>query len=315
MTIYEDENILNGAAILVNELKKSFKDKEAVKRISFTVNKGDIFGFLGPNGAGKTTTVKMLNGLISPDSGEIKIFNINPMKYPEKAHGLMGTLTETSQMYNQLTGIENLIFFAKLFGIEKNFARERVANIMKKIGLNDSKDKKLQFYSTGQRKKLSLARVFLHEPQLLILDEPTSGLDPESAKQINEMIKSYAQENQATVFLCTHQLRYAQDICTTYGFINEGNLICTGSFSDIIKRYGQKRHLHLTAKLKETDRSLDDNRCGLNQYKIPILESEEVAAIVKKVVLDGGMVYGAKMEEPNLEEIYFNVIKEEKTYE
>ncbi|MDR1774245.1 MAG: ABC transporter ATP-binding protein, partial [Clostridioides sp.] len=187
---------MNGAVddkriIKVDNIIKKFGDKEVIKGITFEVTDGEIFGFLGPNGAGKTTIVKMLNGIINPTSGSLSIAGIDPLTYPEKVHALVGTLTETASMYEQMTGIENLVFFSRIFGLKKNFLNEKINSLLKEIGLYEDRNKLVKYYSTGMKKKLSLARTFLHSPKLLILDEPTSGLDPESAKKINTLIKNY----------------------------------------------------------------------------------------------------------------------------
>ncbi|HIF1615861.1 TPA: ABC transporter ATP-binding protein, partial [Enterococcus faecium] len=229
--------------IKVDNITKKFEDKEVIKGITFDVYEGEIFGFLGPNGAGKTTIVKMLNGIINPTSGLLSIVGIDPLSYPERIHALVGTLTETANMYEQMTAIENLAFFSKIFGVKEKNINKRINFILNEVGLYEDRNKLVKHYSTGMRKKLSLARTLIHNPKLLILDEPTSGLDPESAKKVNALIKNYVKKNNGTVFLCTHQLRYAQDICTRYGFIDKGKLVCSGELNEIILRNNFKKYL------------------------------------------------------------------------
>lgn len=301
--------------IKIEALVKKFGDKEAVKNVSFEVAEGEIFGFLGPNGAGKTTIVKMLNGLIRPNAGKIDVLGYDPILYPEKIHALAGTLTETAGMYEQMTGNENLVFFSKLFGIEDRCINDRIEVVLHQVDLYEHRNVKLKYYSTGMKKKLSLARIFIHRPKLLILDEPTSGLDPESAKRINKLISDYVKKRHATVFLCTHQLRYAQDICTKYGFINEGKLICTGNFSEILNKCNLEKYLYLYAKLDKNDRFFDDFEIDSDRYKVPIVNKEEVSTIVKKIVLSGGNIFEAKICEPSLEELYFLLVERKGFYE
>ena len=147
---------------------------------------------------------------------------IDPSKEPEKVHALSGVVTEHARMYDHLTGMENLIFYGSLFGLGKEEARQRAENLLKRLALNEAENQRLSAYSTGMRQRLSLARALLHRPRVLFLDEPTSGLDPESAQNVNRLIRDLAVKENVTIFLCTHQLRYAQEICTRYGLIEEG---------------------------------------------------------------------------------------------
>src|SRR5699024_8744650 len=138
-----------------------------------------------------------------------------------KAHLLSGIVTEHAQMYNNLTGIENLLFYATAFGLKQKEGEQRGELLLRELDLMEAKDRKLATYSTGIRQSLSLARALLHRPNVLFLDEPTSCLDPESAQNVNQMIQNLARKEGVTIFLCTHQLRYAQEICTRYGLIEQ----------------------------------------------------------------------------------------------
>lgn len=173
-------------AIVLQGLSKTYMNgKRAVNRISFSLKQGEVFGFLGPNGAGKTTTVKLLTGMLAPSEGEIRILGLNPAEAPKKVHAVSGVVTEHAQMYNNMTGKQNLIFYGSVFGMAKAEADKRVAFLLKQLELDEAGDQKLSTYSTGMRQRLSLARALIHRPQILFLDEPTSGLDPESAQNVN----------------------------------------------------------------------------------------------------------------------------------
>ena len=194
--------------VTMQKLSKTYPDgKEALKQLSLSLSTGEVFGFLGPNGAGKTTTVKLLTGVLTPSGGSCDIMGVNPNIQPEKAHLLSGIVTEHAQMYDNLTGMENLIFYAAAFGLGQKEGKQRGESLLRELELTEAKDRKLATYSTGMRQRLSLARALLHCPKVLFLDEPTSGLDPESAQNVNQMIQNLARKEGITVFLCTHQLR------------------------------------------------------------------------------------------------------------
>ncbi|MGN0250228.1 MAG: ABC transporter ATP-binding protein [Oliverpabstia sp.] len=160
------------------------------------MERGEIFGFLGPNGAGKTTTIKLLCGMLVPSSGSCRVFGIDPTKNPEKLHQISGVITEHAQMYDHLSGIENLIFYGTLFGINRSDCEKS----LERLDLTDAQNRKLSAYSTGMRQHLSLARALMHSPEILFLDEPTSGLDPESAQNVNMLIQELAVDGTTKLF-------------------------------------------------------------------------------------------------------------------
>lgn len=157
--------------ITIEQLSKTYADgKKALDSITLSLEQGEIFGFLGPNGAGKTTTVKLLNGMISPTSGSCTVFSLSPSQEPEKIHSLSGVLTEHAQMYDHMTGLENLIFYGSVFNIPESESLRRAKVLLEELELSDAANKKLSAYSTGMRQKLSLARALIHQPKVLFLD-------------------------------------------------------------------------------------------------------------------------------------------------
>src|SRR5699024_8812856 len=148
-------------------------------------------------------------------------------------HAVSGVLTEHAQMYDNLTAMQNLLFYAAVFGVSAADGKERAESLLRQLELEGDKDRRLSTYSTGMRQKLFFARALIHRPKILFLDEPTSGLDPESAQNVNRLIRDLAQKEGVTIFLCTHQLRYAQEICTRYGLIEEGSLLAAGTFKQL----------------------------------------------------------------------------------
>ena len=187
-------------AVVLKNLSKTYPNgKKAVSGIDFSLKQGEIFGFLGPNGAGKTTTVKLLTGMLTPSEGECRVLGLNPAETPEKVHDLSGVVTEHAQMYNNMTGKQNLVFYGSVFGITKAEAEKRAGSLLEQLDLEEAGDQKLSTYSTGMRQRLSLARALIHRPRILFLDEPTSGLDPESAQNVNQLIRKLAEDKKITI--------------------------------------------------------------------------------------------------------------------
>ena len=277
--------------------------KEALKQLSMSLSTGEVFGFLGPNGAGKTTTVKLLTGVLSPSGGLCEIMGVNPNIQPEKVHLLSGIVTEHAQMYDNLTGIENLMFYATAFGLKQKEGKQRGESLLKELELTEAKDRKLATYSTGMRQRLSLARALLHRPKVLFLDEPTSGLDPESAQNVNQIIHNLACKEGITVFLCTHQLRYAQEICTRYGMIDQGTLLASGTIDELRARVFTSKSLRICASAVPD--KLNFVKCGANEFETQIQDKKEIPDLIRKIVDAGEDIYSVNLAEPSLEDIYF----------
>ena len=287
--------------------------KEALKQLSLSLNPGEVFGFLGPNGAGKTTTVKLLTGVLTPSDGTCSVFGIDPNREPEKAHALSGIVTEHAQMYDNLTGMENLLFYSSVFGMEHAEGKKRAEFLLKELELEEAQNRKLSTYSTGMRQRLSLARALLHHPKILFLDEPTSGLDPESAQNVNHMIQNLAKEDGITVFLCTHQLRYAQEICTRYGLIEQGTLLASGTLQELRDSVFSTTRLRIRATGIPSDLPLE--QVGASEYQTAIHSEKEIPELVRKIVSGGGEIYAVYTEQPSLEDIYFALTMKQACYE
>ena len=176
--------------IEVKNLVKSFDDFNAVNSISFDVEKREVFGFLGPNGAGKTTTINMLTGLARPTSGEITIAGYDGIKHIKKVQQLIGIVPDESNLYDEMSGFDNLTFCASLYGMKKEVREERAKELLKQFSLEDTGDRPFKAYSKGMKRKLTIAAGIIHNPEILFLDEPTTGIDVESARQIRKMIKN-----------------------------------------------------------------------------------------------------------------------------
>ena len=297
-------------AVLTQNLSKTYTgSKNAVDHIEFSLEQGEVFGFLGPNGAGKTTTIKLLCGMLAPSEGSCRVFDLDPAQNPEKLHQLSGVITEHAQMYDHLTGLENLVFYGTLFGVNAAECEKRANVLLERLGLVDAQDRKLAAYSTGMRQRLSLARAMIHSPRILFLDEPTSGLDPESAQNVNRLIRELAVDG-TTIFLCTHQLRYAQEICTTYGLIDEGTLLATGNIQRLRAMVFSGVVVHV--KASRMPDGLVYQKTGEHTYDITVNSEDEIPPIVKGIVEAGGNIYHISTHRMSLEEIYFSLIDRRK---
>ncbi|MCI9553574.1 MAG: ABC transporter ATP-binding protein [Acutalibacter sp.] len=293
-------------AVELNALTKIYPGgKKAVDSIDIVLPAGVVFGFLGPNGAGKTTTVKLLNGTLSPTHGRCTVFGIDPAQEPERLHALCGVVTEHAQMYDNLSGMENLTFYGSLYGLSTAQCKDRGEALLKQLELFDAKDQKLSAYSTGMRQRLSLARALIHQPKILFLDEPTSGLDPESAQNVHAMIRQLANQQGITVFLCTHQLRYAQEICTCYGLMDQGRLLAQGNLDSLRSLAGGRITVKVNAQgVPERWRRLQQED---GRWEMPIQSQEEIPQIAQQIVENGGRLYHISAHLPSLEEIYFQL--------
>ena len=196
----------------------------AVDEISFQIKKGEIFGFLGPNGAGKTTTIRMMTGVLKPTKGNVTIFDQDVWEYQIPVKQITGNVPEEANVYFDLSGLENLIFIGTLYGIPKKECLMRAEALLKKFELYEVRNLKSMKYSRGMKQRLLLCIALMNNPEILFLDEPTSGLDVQSARIIKELIKEYNGKGM-TIFLTTHDMEVANELCHRIAIINHGKII------------------------------------------------------------------------------------------
>jgi len=228
--------------IKTDKLTRRFGDITAVDDLHLEVEKGEVFGFLGPNGAGKTTTIRMLATLIAPTSGEATVAGLRVGQENRMIRQNVGVLTETPGLYKRLSALDNLVFFAKLYGIRE--PQERAERYLRLFELWNRRDDLAGTLSKGMRQKLAIARALLHEPQILFLDEPTASLDPEAAKVVRDLIETLSTKER-TIFLCTHNLDEAERLCDRVALFKT-RLIAVGNPRELKERmYGRKTVIHL----------------------------------------------------------------------
>ncbi|MFB5632211.1 MAG: ATP-binding cassette domain-containing protein, partial [Nitrosopumilus sp.] len=211
-------------SVETKSLTKSFGDVTAVDDVSFSVEKGEIFGFLGPNGAGKSTTIMILTTLLKPTSGQALIAGNNVMTNPKKVRENIGYVQQETTVDEYLTGRENLLLQAKLNHIPKDEIDSRIDEVLELIELSDKQNESVVTYSGGMRKRLDIAGGLLHRPKVLFLDEPTVGLDIQTRRKIWEYIKKIHDEFEMTIFLTTHYMEEADQLCDRIGIIDGGKI-------------------------------------------------------------------------------------------
>ncbi len=205
---------------------------KAVDGITLAIRSGEIFGFLGPNGAGKTTTIKMVTGILHPDTGTILVDGHDIVKDPIAAKKAFGFVPDDPNLFPRLKGIEYLNFIGDLYGVDAAVRRDRIASLAARFGLEKALPDRIQSYSHGMRQKLILLGALLHEPPVWILDEPMTGLDPRSAFEMKEMMRQHADKGH-TVFFSTHVLDVAEKVCDRVAVIDKGRILFCGSIAEM----------------------------------------------------------------------------------
>lgn len=211
---------------------------KAVDDVSIQINSGEIVGFIGPNGAGKTTTIKMLTGILAPDSGSITLNDLTIRDQPIEAKQQFGYVSDDPNAFLKLKGIEYLNFIADIYNINELDRQKRIQNYTQLLGLDKALNDKLLSYSHGMRQKIMVIGVLLHNPYLLILDEPLTGLDPQSSYILKEAMREHANQGGA-VFFSTHVLEVAEKLCDKVVIINHGQIVYTGTLESLKSNYNQ----------------------------------------------------------------------------
>ena len=215
------------------DLTKRFKRITAVDGVSFSVNRGDVFGFLGPNGAGKTTTIAMLLGLVHPTAGSAEVLGCDIRRGLSEALRSVGAIVENPAFYPYMTGADNLLVLAHVVG---GGAERQIPDLLQLVGLEGRGADKVGTYSQGMRQRLGLAAALLGEPELLILDEPTNGLDPAGMREMRLLIRHLADEEGKTVFLSSHLLHEVEQVCNRVLILNKGQVIAEGSVDELLSQ-------------------------------------------------------------------------------
>lgn len=303
-------------AIETSGLTRHFNHGTALDGLSLELPRGEVLALLGPNGAGKTTTVRLLDGVLRPHAGWARVLGLDPATQGTEVRRRTGVLTEHAGLDDRLTARENLLSTARIRGIPRADAEKRITELLERFGMAGRADELTQGASTGQRKRIALARALLHDPEVLFLDEPTSGLDPAAIRDVVELISSLASEHGRTVVLCTHFLGEAGALADRMAVLHHGRLHAFGKPSELADRLwsGIRATIDLGAAADPATANMVRNVAGVHSVEARpdglglVVESREVLpSIVAALVGAGVSVYAAQPHVPNLEDVYFEI--------
>ncbi|HEY3366713.1 MAG TPA: ABC transporter ATP-binding protein [Symbiobacteriaceae bacterium] len=292
--------------IELSQVTKSFDGRPVLSDFSFQVRRGEIAGLLGPNGSGKTTTIRLINGVIRPDAGSIRVNGYDAAHDGDAIRAASGILTESAAFYVHMTGLQNLQFYAKLYGVTE---AGRAGELLAEFGLLDAATRKVGTYSTGMKKRLGLAKALLHRPEILFLDEPTNGLDPEGIRMVLEAIVSLNRRDGTTMILCSHLLAQLERVCHRYLFLDGGRLIEQGTLAELEAKYLTDISLEVETDLPltgETYRSVPARRLSTNRIEFTLPGKQAVPALLRQLSAEAS-VYTAAVTGQDLESIYFKI--------
>ncbi len=301
--------------IRAEKLTKRFGDHLALVDLDLDVHEGEVFGLLGPNGAGKTTALRLLTGLVAPTSGRATIAGASVAAESESVRSRIGLLTETPGLYPRLDSIENLSFFADIYGIDRKLGK--IESLLTRLDLWDRRHVAAGALSKGMRQKLALARALLHDPKVVFLDEPTSALDPASAKVVRALIGELKREGK-TVVLCTHNLDEADRLADRIGVLRKGRLVHVGTPAELRARlYGRATVVTLAedaAAFVEGARALAfATEVLVSGRTLRVANDDPDAnnpALVRALVAAGASVIEVKRETKALEDVYLDLLGE-----
>ena len=283
----------------------------AVDHVNFEIKKGEIYGFLGPNGAGKTTTINMLITILKPTEGKASVLGFDVLKQNNDVRNVIGVVPQEYTADEDLTGIENILLCADMYGIPRKVAKERALDLLKLVELTDFKDKRVQTFSGGMRRRLELACGLINRPKILFLDEPTLGLDVQTRTATWNYIRRLKQEYGMTLFMTTHYLEEADSLCDRVAIIDHGKIVVVGTPEDLkhslggdIITIGIKEDADVSALISKVE-NVKDVKKENGTYRIKAEYGEVTAPfIIETLRKKGYTVSKLSLTEPTLNEVY-----------
>jgi len=305
------------SCIVANLLSKSYGQITAVDSIDLSVNSGEIFGFLGPNGAGKTTTIKLLTTLIPPTRGTINILGIEATQHPLEVRKKIGVVLQQPSYEPTLSVEKSLEKYGMMWNVERKARKDRVEELLSSFNLEEIRNIKNEDLSIGQRRRVQVAREFMHDMKLLFLDEPTVGLDPSARRGLLDFIKKKVKEG-LTVFFTTHILNEAEYICDEIAIINKGKIIAVDTPEELKNKFGKEKTIKI--HIQERRKTLSNLLLGIKDYELDFNSgtnitirsnySEEVLLKILQILTANNIpIEDLSVVPTSLEEIFLTVVK------
>ena len=312
----------NNIIIKAENVTRRFGETVAVNDLTLEVRAGEVFGFLGHNGAGKTTTVRLLNGVLAPQAGAMSVLGLDPLTEGATLRRRTGVLTETPALDEKLTAREQLGLYADLYAVPPGAIAGRIDELLAAFELADRAEEPVGGYSRGMKQRLALARTLIHDPEMIFLDEPTAGLDPVATRQVHRRIERLTRDGEHTVFICTHNLNEAQQLCDRVAVLEHGRRVALGTPHDLARQLWKGVRLEIELAAEGAERALAAARSlpkvrevtwaaqsGLATAWVPAREI--IPALLSALVEAGGRVYRLSPQEPTLADVYFALHEDE----
>lgn len=287
----------------------------AVDHVDFEVTTGEIFGFLGPNGAGKTTLIRMLTTLLKPTAGQARVGGCDVTTQSAAVRGKIGVVPQAMTSDLDLTGYENMDIYGRFYSIPGKQRRARIAELLEKVGLSGRADALVATYSGGMRRRLEIARVLVHRPEILFLDEPSIGLDPQSRRVVWDFLRNLRRQDTMTIFLTTHYMEEAEALCDRVAIIDNGKIIAMGTPTELKARIPGNDVVTLTVEGEQTEviQRIGDlpfvHKVTRDDVRINVFVDnggKNLPALIERVNAAGGSVLSALLHEQSLEDVFIH---------
>lgn len=301
--------------LVCKKLSKKFGDRYAVKNVNFDIFEGEIFGLIGQNGAGKTTIIRMITGLAKPTEGEVFVCGTSVQKNFSKAIRNVGGIIENPEMYGYMSGMDNLKYFASLYG---HIPQSKIEEIVRLVAMERRIYDKVSTYSLGMRQRVGIAQALLHSPKLLILDEPTNGLDPNGIKEMREFLKKIARTQKISILISSHILSEMEQLCDTVGIIDNGEIVDIRTISSIKK--GAIDGTKISIKVDYPNYA---GKIIIHNFKIPVslsgknvifnLDENQIPKVTATLIKEGVSIYNISTVTKSLEDMFTEIISRKST--
>jgi len=298
----------------VSSLQKSFGKIEALKGVDFSIQKGEFFGLLGPNGAGKTTTINILSTILPPDAGKVSVNGYDLHSHPKKCKNSVGIVPQELALYNELTALENLVFWGKQYGISKTNAVNRAEEMLKIFDLADRKNSRIKTFSGGMKRRINIAAALIHCPEILLMDEPTVGVDPQSRNQIYEVLTDFIKKG-ITIVYTTHYMDEVEKLCSKVAIIDYGKIIAEGTLDELRGIAGSSENIHIYFENQNTNglmmlREEYGTRIVEEEGHLMVISSDsrnDLPLLLQKCSLENLPITHVSVERASLETIFLKL--------